>query len=551
MKRLVLTLLMMLTGVPAHAYQVYQGCTIPGAGSGKVWYVDPVIGQTPAAGGLGTQAAPWNSLNGIIGGLWSSGQKVPGYTRPLLSTIPYNHVTAAGRVDIADTVGNPPVSPGDTIMLMSGNYGDITIGSYGLSVNNSDFVTIEAAPGQVPLFTTLYIRSTNKWVFSGVAVQSLWGTNGNKSPNLVTITDQGAALQTTDIIMQYMTVDSNPALSGWTQSQMQYYVSYAIFASAFRQAGIWTLGGQGGPDTSCISITNSHIFNVTYGANLMADKTLFAYNEIDHDGDDMIDYAASNMLIFHNYLHDDQDFGVGAHMDSMQGYPIRRGSLVTTYSNVTIDSNVIIRQTDPNLPFPTYLQGIDAFDGDWTNMTVTNNVIVTSSCWGISINSMHNSLVASNTVVDDGLVVTPGCTPWLNAGGATHEGSYSSNLRVTNNIAPHFILGNLNAPTVTSDHNVALSGYQPFAKYVGNPPTVLSYGTPGITDANSNVAAPYPAGFPYASQFVTWSPSTLQFDLHLLPGSVAKGAGTSGAPLPTIDITGATRTSPYSVGAYQ
>ena len=40
-------------------------------------------------------------------------------------------------------------------------------------------------------------------------------------------------------------------------------------------------------------------------------------------------------------------------------------------SNVTIERNRCIRQTDPNLKFPTYLQGIDAFDSDWTNLTVS------------------------------------------------------------------------------------------------------------------------------------------------------------------------------------
>jgi hypothetical protein len=67
-----------------------------------------------------------------------------------------------------------------------------------------------------------------------------------------------------------------------------------------------------------------------------------------------------------------------------------------------IDSNLVIRQTDPKLAFPTYLQGIDAFDEDWTNLTVTNNVIVTSACWGIGYASLHGSKIINNTVVDDG-----------------------------------------------------------------------------------------------------------------------------------------------------
>jgi hypothetical protein len=62
--------------------------------------------------------------------------------------------------------------PGDTIMLMSGNYGDIGLGDYNLPTTNSDFITIEAAPGQTPVFNTLYVARTNKWVFNGIKVES-------------------------------------------------------------------------------------------------------------------------------------------------------------------------------------------------------------------------------------------------------------------------------------------------------------------------------------------------------------------------------------------
>jgi hypothetical protein len=145
-----LVILLLSFAVPVRAAVVYSGCAVPPTTPRYVWYIDPVHGKTPAAGGNGSQAAPWNSLPGIIGSV-----PVTGYPRPLLSTVPYSHVTAAGRVDIADTVGNPPVGPGDTIMLMSGNYGDIAIGEYLQQVVNSDFVTVEAAPGQTPVFSTL------------------------------------------------------------------------------------------------------------------------------------------------------------------------------------------------------------------------------------------------------------------------------------------------------------------------------------------------------------------------------------------------------------
>ena len=58
------------------------------------------------------------------------GVSIPGYTRPLLSSVPYYHITSAGRVDVADNWATLPVQPGDTIYLMSGNYGDIGLGSF-------------------------------------------------------------------------------------------------------------------------------------------------------------------------------------------------------------------------------------------------------------------------------------------------------------------------------------------------------------------------------------------------------------------------------------
>ena len=46
---------------------------------------------------------------------------------------------------------------------------------------------------------------------------------------------------------------------------------------------------------------------------------LFSGNEIDHFGDDGIDYAASNILIAKNYIHDDLDPGRRHTRDGMQG----------------------------------------------------------------------------------------------------------------------------------------------------------------------------------------------------------------------------------------
>src|SRR5580692_958285 len=238
-------ILLLACAVPVQAAQVYSGCAAPSPTPRHVWYIDPVHGKTPAAGGNGSQAAPWNSLNGVISGNWGSNVTVPGYSRPLLSSVPYNHAfngqcCAAG----ADQLGSPPVQPGDALMLMSGNYGDISIGNFNKPTTNSDFVTVEAAPGQTPVFTTLLLDRTNKWVFDAIKVQSLIGTNGNDQA-LITLTDQGPSFPTTDIIFENMQISSADSTTGWSQAQWMAQARWGINA-----AGLAGTGTNGEPNTS-------------------------------------------------------------------------------------------------------------------------------------------------------------------------------------------------------------------------------------------------------------------------------------------------------------
>jgi Right handed beta helix region len=543
MKTLGYVVVLLLTlAVPVRAAQVYSGCSVPSATSRHVWYIDPVNGKTPAAGGNGSQASPWNSLSGVIAGAWgASGFSVPGYARPLLSSVPYVHIANGNLVAVADQLGNPPVQPGDALMLMSGNYGDIGIGDFNLPTTNSDFVTVQAAPGQTPVFTTLLLDRTNKWVFNAIKVQSLYGTNGNIQP-LVVLTDQGPAYPTTDIILENMLISSADSTTGWSQAQ---WVAQA--RTGVQVAGLAGTGTNGEPNTSCISIAGSHIQNVRFGALFAGNNLLFTNNVIDHFGDDGIDYAANNMAITHNTLHDNLDVGDGNHEDAMQGTngPLPAGVAYNAFSNILIDSNLVVRQTDPQLAFPTYLQGIDAFDEDWTNVTVTNNVIVTSACYGIAFSSIHSSLIADNTVVEDGLFPTPGCVAAINVGGATHEGPLSTNTVVRNNLTSQ-----LNVDTrdigVVPDHNVVLCcGPGPFITWYVN--GVAQFISQTGTYMNGNIIETQGAN----GEFLNFNPATLTYTVLLKSTAQAVKAGVGGAP--TVDIVGYTRaaTAPnYAVGAY-
>jgi hypothetical protein len=522
-------ILLLSFAVPARAAQVYSGCASPPSTFRHVWYFDPVHGKTPAAGGNGSQAAPWNSLQALV-------QTQPGYTFPLLTTAPYRQVPALGQPAVVKPGPKAgPVAPGDELLLMSGNYGDIWINTNGAEISNSDFITIASAPGQTPVLTSLFVSETNDWVFNGLKVQSLQpaSLSGN---TLVEIKDGGAAFPTSNIVFENMSISSQDNAEAWSQAQ---WITNA-------RNGFWAQATAGGANTKCISLTGSHISNVRTGAALLANQLLFSNNQIDHFGDDGLVFGASNLAITHNNLHDNLDVGDGNHEDGMQGVIgiLPAGVAVNHFQNILIDSNLILRQTDPELSFPTYLQGIDAFDSDWTNMTVTNNVIVTSSCYTIGLASIHNSLIADNTALEDGLVSSPGCTATINVGGATHEGSDSSNVRITNNLAEHFVIKDDGAPTITFDHNVALNSYQPFVHWNG---AAWTYSYPAGTDAKGNKA--FATAVSYASQFQAWNPAALTFNLMLKAGSVAASAGTASG-VPAVDIFSAPRAAPYTVGAY-
>ena len=67
-------------------------------------------------------------------------------------------------------------------------------------------------------------------------------------------------------------------------------------------------------------------------------------------------------------------------------------------------------------------------------LTVMNNVVVTSACWGIGFASVHGGKIINNTVVSDGLIPLP-CKPGVTVGDKTHDGLPSNDVIIRNNIA--------------------------------------------------------------------------------------------------------------------
>ena len=96
-----------------------------------------------------------------------------------------------------------------------------------------------------------------------------------------------------------MQISSADSTAGWSQAQ---WVAQA--RNGFQVAGLAGNGTNGEPYTSCISMAGSHIQNVRTGVIAAGNNFLFTNNVIDYFGDDGIDYAANNLAITHNTLHD-------------------------------------------------------------------------------------------------------------------------------------------------------------------------------------------------------------------------------------------------------
>jgi len=427
---------------------VYPGCAAPTSAPKHIYYSDPVSGSMTSDG---SQAHPWGSLSAIV---------------------------AAGKLPPAATA---VVAPGDALYLLSGDHGSLNIDN-GF---NSDFIVVQAAPGQHPTLSGITMYGGSHWMFNGLTIQNL--NNGGYV--------FGARLDADDVIFTGSTVLSQPDVSRWTQAEWQ-------------QGAIAGVNASG----NCVAITNNMIQNVGSAIGVSGSNILVRGNSVDHFGDDGIDFGQgtdtgtiSNLEISGNTLTNNLDIGDGNHNDGIQGWVLNG----TTGTNVLIDSNSVISQTDPSLPWPGNMQGISEFDGAWDNIHIINNVVVAAAYHGISIYGAHDSTIINNTVFGN-FVATNGDVndTWIGVF-SSKDGTPPVNVVVRNNISSVYSLADAG---VTADHNVT-------------------------------------ATFPQ-SMFVKFDRTLFQYDLHPVPGSVELGFGSS-LLAPGYDITGASRTSPITAGAYQ
>jgi hypothetical protein len=456
---------------------VANGCEMPLLSKTRqAFYVDPVHGDI---NNDGSQAHPWDTLANVL----------------------------ARKMSV--------IKGGDVIYLLDGNHGRVVAANV-----NTDFVEVMPAPGQTPVLASLSVQGA-KWLFTGLKIQGLAGAKG---PGLlVSISGGWKTPKTSNIIISNNIINSQDDVNDWTREQ---WIQNA--------AGGINVDGRGG--TNCITITGNKISGVRKGAGISADQSLFAYNHIDHFGNDGINYGGNDLTLSNNKITNVIDVGDGEHLDCMQGFqPGGAGYDATRYTNVTIDSNICIRQTRIDLNLPTYFQGINNFSSaplDWYDLKVTNNVVITNHPHGITFGSIHNALIANNTVLNDGATTksnfdTPnGPVMATVAGGATWilmtsvnngtQGHPSDHVVVRQNIAQTLSQGPGTDPTVSFEDNI--SSLQVALFLNGK---MEYYKMPGIYGHNNVLTRELNAGF------TVFEPAHFDFDLRLKPTSVAKGYGST------------------------
>jgi len=394
--------------------------------------------------------------------------------------------------------------PGDTINLMSGDYGELNIGG----ANQNAFITIAAAPGQNPQFSKIFIKGSH-WRLVGLTVSgfSNYGVYPNGSTAhkpLITVSDSD------NIILERNIIHSQAGQYNW-----QPEIPHVASPSAVSQ-GIFAV------QSSCLGIVDNQISNVWGGVETGGDQTgnrgkyiLVSGNLIDNYAADGVDHYGSYVRIENNRITNSHNFcdNKCVHNDGIQGWNFNnRPGLLNT--DVVISGNEIVGQTTPALPLPAdALQGITIFNGNWDGIRIFNNVVIVNAWHGITVYGARNVSITNNTVAP----LNPARNTWITYGPAKDAPpAPPGSVIIRNNIARNINIGK-NDPTQVGavlDHNLTIGSAREFADV-----------------------------------FVKFDLDHLAFDLHPSRHSDARGAGST-EDAPDLDIESHSRKSSMDVGAY-
>jgi hypothetical protein len=273
-----------------------------------------------------------------------------------------------------------------------------------------------------------------------------------------------------------------------------------------------------GFDTSarCTTLLGNHFFNLRDAMAITGQNSLVEDNLFESFGNDAIDMNTSDLVIRGNTIRDGRHTSADSgHPDGIQGWT----SNGAVNRNITIDGNLIVNMSKAE---DNALQGISIFDGEWENVTVTNNAVVTNVWNGIALYGINHLKVINNTVA----ATRPNITTWITVQHAKDK-RRSMDIVVRNNIAT--VIG-VDGDGASIDHNIAQG-------------KIILNATNSVASSNRTIPNVF-------KQFVSFDPDAGGVpDLRPKMTSPAIGEGSPDLA-PSLDIRGRARKPPVDIGAY-
>jgi parallel beta-helix repeat protein len=344
------------------------------------------------------------------------------------------------------------VTPGSTILLASGFYGTLSINGR----SNSDYVTIAADAGSVPVLTSVSISSSAYWILQGLSVEPRYDS---EAAERVAVSLNGNHLKLINAQISYAnTLPTSP--SDWMAR-----VGHGVY-----------LGG------SHNTVQGNTLRYVRRGIEVDADNSLIGANLIQDFSADAIRGNGNYDTFEYNVVKDCYISDPNDHYDAFQSWSNGPGGVGTgsVIGNI-LRGNTIIESTNMSRVSGCYLQGIGMFDGTYDSWRIENNLIVTNHWHGIAVYGGRNVVVINNTAVNP----YGNANTWIEI--VNHKNGTPSTGVLRNNLSHQFPSGGRG---VISDRNVVVRRSS-MASYFVNPSGMdyhLSSASPAIDVGSGNLA---------------------------------------------------------------
>lgn len=382
--------------------------TFSAPAGGNVYYLDPVHGRNDNAG---TAGSPWASLQSVV-------------EDNMIETRAYADLPYDGTNTL--TVKNPgaPVKAGDTLVLLDGFHGEFYLrGAY-----NESPITIQAAAGQRPTLSRIFLSAGANWHFNGLTVSPSEAPS-YANHTLITVESHGWHGPGSHVLIEDCSLYSVPDAAGWSLDDWN-----ALACNAIQISG------------DCVTVRDSFCRNINFGISVSGNSCLISGNVVENFAGDGLRGLGNDLVFEYNVVKNCYDVNAN-HDDGFQSWSINDDP---PRERVVLRGNTFINYEDPDQPFRGTLQGIGCFDGFYIDWVIENNLVITDHWHGISLYGAVDCRVVNNTVVDQN-DESPG-PPWILVN-PHKDGTPSQGCVIRNNLAAAITA----TGDTVADHNLLIT----------------------------------------------------------------------------------------------